>query len=49
MESTVAATSGDPENSGLSFYPAVKVTNRLLPQSLKFATDTRADCRRSGP
>ncbi|WP_436929881.1 tryptophan--tRNA ligase [Halosimplex halobium] len=31
-QSTVDATYGDPENVGLSFYPAVQATHLLLPQ-----------------
>ncbi|WP_058992201.1 tryptophan--tRNA ligase [Haloarcula sp. CBA1127] len=31
-QSTVDATYGDPENIGLSFYPAVQATHLLLPQ-----------------
>ena len=31
-QSTVNATYGDPENIGLSFYPAVQATHLLLPQ-----------------
>jgi tryptophanyl-tRNA synthetase len=31
-QSTVNATYGDPENVGLSFYPAVQATHLLLPQ-----------------
>lgn len=31
-QSTINATYGDPENSGLSFYPAVQTAHLLLPQ-----------------
>jgi tryptophanyl-tRNA synthetase len=31
-QSTVDAVYGDPENVGLSFYPAVQATHLLLPQ-----------------
>jgi tryptophanyl-tRNA synthetase len=31
-QSTVEATYGDPDNAGLSFYPAVQATHLLLPQ-----------------
>jgi tryptophanyl-tRNA synthetase len=31
-QSTVDATYGDPENVGLSFYPAIQATHLLLPQ-----------------
>ncbi|MFC6961604.1 tryptophan--tRNA ligase [Halocatena marina] len=34
-QSTVDATYGDPENVGLSFYPAVQATHLLLPQLVR--------------
>ncbi|WP_435348271.1 tryptophan--tRNA ligase [Haloarchaeobius sp. HRN-SO-5] len=39
-QSTVDATYGDPENVGLSFYPAVQTAHLLLPQLIRGAHPT---------
>lgn len=39
-QSTVDATYGDPENVGLSFYPAVQAAHLLLPQLIRGAHPT---------